>query len=110
MFVGDQARVEEPPGGFMLAVAGGSTLGVDTFIAGAPAHYFRVRINYGFDASFDIASWRNIRQGTRAIVDLEKPAHTYYRLDARTPGIIVAPKGHARVGRETLIWQNSKQV
>jgi len=115
MFVGDQAKVDEPPGGFILGkvnnVKQSSTVGVDTFIAGAPAYYFRVRINYGFGSDpFDIATWRNIRQGTRAIIDLEKPAHTYYTLDARTPGIIVARKGHATVGRETLIWQSSKPV
>jgi phage tail-like protein len=111
MFVGNQAEVDEPPGGFMLAIKGSSTLGLDTFIAGAPAYFFRVRINYAFGSDqFDIATWRNIRQGTRAIVDLEKPAHTYYTLDARTPGIIMARKGHATVGRETLIWQNSRSV
>jgi len=111
MFVGNQAKVDEPPGGFTLQRKGSSTLGVDTFIAGAPAYFFRVRINYAFGSDpFDIATWRNIRQGTRAIVDLEKPAHTYYTLDARTPGIIVARKGHATVGRETLIWQNSRSV
>jgi len=122
MFVGNQAKVDEPPGGFILGkyktpggaeVKGSSTVGIDTFVAGAPAYYFRVRINYGFDPEpFDIAVWRNIRKGTKAIIDLEKPAHTYYnsKLDARTPGIIVGRKGHAAVGRETLIWQNSKPI
>lgn len=120
MFVGNQAKVDEPPGGFLLGkfktpggaeVKGSSTVGVDTFVAGAPAYYFRVRINYAFEAEpFDIAVWRNIRKGARAIIDLEKPAHTYYTLDTRTPGIIIARKGHTTVGRETLIWQNSKPV
>lgn len=109
MFIGNQVRVDEPPGGFILGEVGNSTLGVDIFLAGAPAYFFRVRINYGFDIEpFDIATWRNIRKGTRAIVDLEKPAHTYYTLDARTPGFVVA--GHSTVGQDTLIWQNSQMI
>jgi phage tail-like protein len=136
MFVGNQARIDEPPGGFILGkvlnIKQSSTLGVDTFLAGAPAYYFRVRTNYGFPEGiadeagipaeeFDIAVWRNIRKGTRAIVDLEKPAHTYYTLDARTPGIILGfknatmvgghlIKGRATVARDTLIWQQSKPI
>lgn len=109
MFIGNQASLDEPPGGFILGGAGNTTLGVDTFLAGAPAYFFRVRINYGFATEpFDIATWRNIRKGTRAIVDLEKPAHTYYTLDARTPGFVVAE--HSTVGRDTLIWQNSRPI
>ncbi|MEP7305154.1 MAG: phage tail protein [Acidobacteriota bacterium] len=136
VFVGRQAKIDEPPGGFILGnvlnVKQSSTLGVDTFLAGAPAHYFRVRINHGFPEGiadgagipaerFDIAVWRNLRKGTRAIVDLEKPAHTYYTLDARTPGIILGFKlattvnghvieGRATVGRDTLIWQQSHPI
>lgn len=109
MFVGNQVRIDEPPGGFLLAVKGSSTVAVDTFIAGAPAYYFRVRIQYAFGAEpFEIATWRNIRKGARAIIELEKPAHTYYTLGARSPGIVIARRGHATVGRETLIWQDSK--
>jgi phage tail-like protein len=140
MFVGSQAKIDEPPGGFILGkvnnVKQNSTLGVDTFIAGAPAYYFRVRINHGFPEGlaepagiapepFDIAVWRNLRKGTRAIVDLEKPAHTYYTLDARTPGIILGfkngqnlvisgvthfIKGRATVAQDTLIWERSQPV
>lgn len=140
MFVGNQARIDEPPGGFILGkvnnVKQTSTLAVDTFLAGAPAYFFRVRINYGFPEGiaeeagiapedFDIAVWRNLRKGTRAIVDLEKPAHTYYTLDARTPGIILGfrnatvvatpngpktIKGRATVARDTLIWQRSQPI
>jgi phage tail-like protein len=111
MFVGDRARISEPPGGFTLAAPGSTTLGVDTFLAGAAAYYFRVGINYGFPPeAFVLTEWLNIQKGTRAIIDLEKPAHTYYTLDTRTPGIILNVAGHNVVGRETLIWQNSKPL
>jgi phage tail-like protein len=126
MFVGNQAKVEELPGGFIVGSLPNATVGVNSFISGAPAHFFRVRINYGFPPDpFHIEEWKNIRKGTRAIVDLEKPAHTYYTLHGRTPGIIVGgavyggPKsptlaarnrGRATVGKDTLIWRDSRQI
>jgi len=126
MFVGDQAKVEEPSGGFIVGAKANATVGVSSFIAGAPAHFFRVRINYGFaPAPFRIGEWKNLRKGTKAIVDLEKPAHTYYTLQARTPGIIVGGaayggsnspnplsrgRGRATIGTDTLIWQESRQI
>jgi phage tail-like protein len=131
MFVGAQARVDEPRG-FVLGktddVKRASTLGVDTFL-GVPAYFFRVCINYGFPENvaqragiaaepFDIEVWRIIRNSTRAIIDLEKPAHTYYQLDARTPGIILGfrqvngqpVKQRATLGVDTLIWKNSRPI
>jgi phage tail-like protein len=126
MFVGNQAHVEELSGGFIVGSQPNATVGVNTFIAGAPAYFFRVRINYGFSPDpFDITTWKNLRRGTAAIVDLEKPAHTYYTLRAATPGIIVGGakfggsqaadpaargKGRATVGGDTLIWQDSNQI
>lgn len=109
MFIGNQAFVEELPGGFIVGSKPNATLGVNSFIAGAPAYFFRVRVNYGFlPDPFDITTWKNLRRGTAAIVDQEKPAHTYYTLRAATPGFIVAAR--ATVGKDTLIWQDSKQI
>jgi phage tail-like protein len=104
-FVGDQVRVDEPDGGITLGVDN-TTLGVDTFILDAPAYFFRVRITYGFPPNpFDFGVWNNLIAGTRAIVDLEKPAHTYYQLDARAPGIIINERSTIDV--DTLIWENT---
>ena len=97
-------------GGFTLADPGSSTLGVDTFLAGGAAYYFRVGLNYAFDEPFDLTGWINVQRGTRAIIDLEKPAHTYYTLVTRTPGFILAKPGHTMLGRETLIWQDSNPL
>jgi len=109
VFVGNQVTVEELPGGFIIAEPDNSTVGVDTFIAGAPAYFFRVRINIGFPPEpFVIDEWRNVHNGTRAIVDLEKPAHTYYTLEARTPGFIVGER--ATIASDTLIWEKSKKL
>ena len=109
MFLGNQVIVEEPPGGFIIGEPENSTIGVNTYIAGAPAYFFRVKINYGYPPNeFRIDEWKNLRKGTRTIVDLEKPAHTYYHLDARTPGIVVAVT--TTIGEDTLIWKESKRV
>lgn len=109
MFVGKQVTIEEPAGGFIIGEKENSTIGVNTFIAGAPAYYFRVKINYGYlPDEFRIDEWKNLRKGTRVIVNLEKPAHTYYKLDARTPGIIVAER--SSIGEDTLIWEESKRI
>lgn len=104
-FVGDQVRIDEPDGGMTLGLEN-TTVGVDIFLSDAPAYFFRVRITYGFPPNpFEFAVWNNLIAGTRAIVDLEKPAHTYYQLDARAPGIIVQVR--STVGQDTLIWANS---
>ena len=110
MFVGNQVKVNEPPGAFIVADPNNSTVGVDTFIAGGRAYFFSVLIQYGFPGAqpFEIAVWSNLRKGTTAIVDLEKPAHTYYSLDARAPGFIIAAR--STIARDSLIWENSKQV
>jgi phage tail-like protein len=134
MFIGRRFKLVEPRG-FTLGKAqkGATTLGVDTF-AGVPPHYFHVGINYGYpkpiadkagilSEPFDVVFWKKFRNGTRAVVDLEKPAHTYYTLDARAPGIILGRKKtpadgenfnpglwRATLGHDTLIWQKSKPV
>jgi len=108
MFVGPRVKITEPPG-LILSVPGTTTLGVDTFLTGVP-YYFRVGMNYGFTEPFDIGEWTQNLRATRAIVDLEKPAHTYYTLDARTPGIILNVAGHAVVAKETLIWEQSTEL
>jgi phage tail-like protein len=103
-FVGDQVRIDEPDGGITLGVDN-TTVGVDMFIADAPAYYFRVRITYGFAPHpFDYDVWNNLIANTRAIVDLEKPAHTHYQVDARAPGIIIQQRSTINV--DTLIWEN----
>lgn len=106
-FVGDNVFIAEPPGGFILADPEGSTLGEDTFLSGAPAYYFRVGINYAFTTPFTLTGWLNVQRGTRAIIDLEKPAHTYYHLFPRTPGFVLAAPGHTVLAAETLLWSAS---
>jgi hypothetical protein len=44
---------------------------------------------------------RRQRQVTTAIIDLEKPAHTYYELDVETPTLQIGV--HSTVGVDTLL-------
>lgn len=108
MFVGKQVKIEEPVGGFILGEE--STLGFDTYIGGTPPYYFRVMINYGYpeDEAFDLEIWKNLDKGVHTIVDQEKPAHTYYNVDIRSPGFVVGEI--ATVGKDTLIWNNVEKV
>lgn len=119
MFVRDQVIVEEPSGGFIVGVEDNSTIGINTFITDAPAYYFRVKLNYGYPPEeFIIDEWKNLRKGIRTIVDKEKPAHTYYKLQTRTPGIIVggdvynftSKKARSTIGIDTLIWKESNKI
>ncbi|PYR87589.1 MAG: hypothetical protein DMF84_31290 [Acidobacteria bacterium] len=108
MFVSTNAWLEEPEGEFIVG-GPGNEVGVSTYLGGAPPYFFRVMLNYGFPPSpFDITEWVAQLGGTRAIVDLEKPAHTYYTPDARTPGFIIAQR--STVARDSLLWQNSTQA
>lgn len=108
VFVGHQARILEPPGGFELADPDSSTLGETTFLGGPPAYFFQVRIRYGFDEPFENEVFQNLVVGTRTIVDREKPAHTYYELDVRTPGFILGEAGHSELGETTLLWRDNQ--
>lgn len=116
MFVGNQVQVDEPPGEFIVGNKENSIVGKNTFI-GEPVYFFWVKFNYGYPPEdFKINIWRNLGKGASNIIDLEKPAHTYYRLDARTPGIIVGGPDHPQniarstVGLDTLIWENSTKI
>lgn len=104
-FVDGQVTVEEPDGGITLGVEN-TTLGVDTYLADAPAYFFRVRIHYGFAPNpFDFTTWNNLLRSTGALVDREKPAHTYYHLIAESPGFIINVRSTISV--DTLIWETA---
>jgi len=59
-----------------------SHVGVDTAIGGGPPHYFRVKIILQSLKDLDLTRRKQI---ARAIIDQEKPAHTYYDLEVKVP-------------------------
>jgi P2-related tail formation protein len=75
-----------------------STIGVDMQIDGGPAHFFRVTINL---PKPDLTEFDRQRQIATAVIDLEKPAHTYYELLVETPTLQIGI--HSTIGIDTLI-------
>jgi phage tail-like protein len=71
-----------------------SQIGVDTFLAGGAPHYFEVTINIpkGLDPKLQL---RQI-EIARALIELEKPAHTYYKLNSNVLDTI-------QIGRKSTI-------
>jgi phage tail-like protein len=65
-----------------LQVGVTSTVGVDMAVGGGPPHYFLVKIILPGLGDLDFARKEQI---ARAIIDQEKPAHTYYDLQVEFP-------------------------
>lgn len=76
-----------------------STVGRDTVVGGAPPHFFFVKVSQSELHGF--LRFSNLVANTRAIVDLEKPAHTYYAMLYEVPGMIVGERSTVAV--DTLI-------
>jgi hypothetical protein len=98
---------------FRLGVT--ATLGVDTVLGSGAPFVFTVdlvvdpqqaslRAPAGLDA---------VQRAARALLDAEKPAHTYYRLAVRAGTMQLAPPGQtvidgnpaAQIGTTTLLWR-----
>jgi phage tail-like protein len=74
-----------------------STVGVDTYIGGGPPHFFWVKMVF---TDLDPAFERRV-QIARAIIDQEKPAHTYYHLEVVIPTMQIGM--YSKVGEDTLL-------
>jgi phage tail-like protein len=99
-------RIDELMPAFQLGVH--STVGVDTTLDGGAPFFFHVRIflpeppPQTTDAGgIEPAVIRAQRSVAHAIVDLQKPAHTFYTLSVETPILQVGV--HAAVGIDTLL-------
>lgn len=75
-----------------------STVGEDTVVGGSPPHYFLVDALVPAAGIADLARKRRI---LRAILDLEKPAHTFYDLRIQVPTMQIGV--HSRVGLDTVL-------
>lgn len=104
IFVESPVDINETLG---LQVGVRATIPDDTIVGGLP-HHFQVEIPYGFrdvgddPAPFDFEFIRSITETTREVLDLEKPAHTEYKVVYRFPGIVVGE--YATINYDTLIW------
>jgi phage tail-like protein len=75
-----------------------STVGVDTYVAGGSPHYFIVTVSLARDT---VAAQQQQERIARALIDLEKPAHTAYDLHMVFPSMQIGK--HSTVGIDTLL-------
>jgi phage tail-like protein len=100
VFVGPNISVDDFINGIVVGKTG--TIGLDTFVGGLPPYLFIVTITF-----LDITSIGFVNQtivATKSILDLEKPAHTYYALRFAFPGIIVGER--STIAKDTVIGTN----
>lgn len=97
IFVRGEPTIREP-GETELQIGSTSHLGQDTFLAGGAPHYFEVEISLPADLEPNLRS-RQI-EIARALIDLEKPAHTYYKL---IPNVLSTIK----IGEQSTIGINT---
>lgn len=75
-----------------------STVGVDTVVGGMPPYLFRVNVAF---TRPDPAEVSRKTESVRAVLDIEKPAHTFYTLSISGPTFRIGV--HSTVGIDTLI-------
>jgi phage tail-like protein len=77
-----------------------SRVGVNAVVGGMAPHAFVVNIAF---AEADPEKTRLMSDAVRAILDLEKPAHTYYQVHFQNVGMQVGVIAKATLGRNTFI-------
>lgn len=99
VYVGDvtneSVRVRELSAPFQIGVT--STIGVDSMI-GERKHYFQVEVDIPAPTAVELEA---AKRSIRALLDREKPAHTYYDLIINTPTLQVGVS--STVGTDTLV-------
>lgn len=87
-----------------LQVGVTSTIGKDTYIGGGPPHFFFITVTLP-EPDLDLMARRE--QAVRAIIDLEKPAHTYYELKTIVPTLQIGK--FSTIGKDTLLGDIPKE-
>lgn len=75
-----------------------STIGKDTYIGGGPQHFFYVNISL---PRADPEVQLRQREIAKALIELEKPAHTFYELTVKYPSMQIGK--HSTVGIDTIL-------
>src|SRR5262245_61073815 len=81
-----------------------STIGKDTRIGEPPPHFFRVRVTLE-NLKPDPAERKRQEQVARAVIDLQKPAHTAYELSISSDTMKIGER--SRIGKDTLIGRRA---
>jgi len=88
--------IDEMAAAFQVGVS--STVGANTVLGGGVPHFFHVLLRL---PQPNPQARRRVEELVRAILDLEKPAQTRYRLDVLTPAMQLGV--HSRIGVDTLL-------
>ncbi|HSN77447.1 MAG TPA: phage tail protein [Anaerolineae bacterium] len=97
IFTTGAPTISESPGEeFQIGVH--ATVGEDTYLSGGPAHYFRVTI--ALPRMAESLRSRQL-QIARALIELEKPAHSFYDLIPISPTMQIGV--NSTVGVDTLL-------
>lgn len=97
-YTGMGVEVKEFIDPFQIGVT--SKVGVDTWIGGGPPFYFQVHLVIN---ELDPEVYQHTISVARAILDAEKPAHTYYHLKPYMPTLTIGI--YSRVGVDTLLGE-----
>jgi phage tail-like protein len=81
-----------------------STIGEDTYIGGGPPHFFVITVTLP-EPDLELKARREA--AVRAIIDLEKPAHTYYELITIVPTLQIGK--FSTIGKDTLLGDIPKE-
>jgi phage tail-like protein len=104
IFLKGTPSVEEPDV-HEMQIGEQSTIGEDTYLGGGPPHFFQVTISLARPSPEFLT--RQL-QTARALIDLEKPAHTYYKLTTRFPTIQIGCS--STIGINTIIGTEIKDM
>jgi phage tail-like protein len=81
-----------------LEVGVNSTVGVDAVIGGLPPHFFVINVAF---AEPDPEKLQQKARAVEAVLEIEKPAHTFYKLNFQGPTLQIGLR--STIGRDTLI-------
>ena len=81
-----------------IQVATHCTVGVDTYLGGGPSFVFQVKLAFSQKEDDFVTRQRRV---ARDVIELERPAHTWYELKAIFPRLQLGV--HATVGVDTVL-------
>lgn len=97
IYVDGDVAINDDPTPFQIGV--NSKIGINTVIGGLPTHFFVVDIIL---AQVEPKSMQRKLRTVETIIEMEKPAHTRYRLRIRVPSLRI--ELNSTIGIDTLLW------
>ena len=102
IFVGGPEILETSSSEFQIGVH--SRIGVDTYLRGGSPHFFEVKIVLPKDLQGKPKALARKLEIARSLIELEKPAHTQYKLTPIYPGTIcIGDRKSSVLGVNTLL-------